>query len=92
MTEELGRLLPRIRTVPPGPRSLEMATRLSRVESRNVTHLAPDSPVFWEVAKGANVRDVDGNVFIDLTGAFGVSSAGHTPDAAWGVSGIRRVC
>ncbi len=81
MNEELGRLLPRIRNVPPGPRSLEMAARLSRVESRNVTHLAPDYPVFWEEAKGANVRDVDGNVFLDLTGAFGVSSAGHTPDA-----------
>ena len=80
MNEELGRLLPRIRVVPPGPRSLELAQRLSRVESRNVTHLTPDFPVFWEGAKGANVKDVDGNIFLDLTGAFGVSSAGHTPD------------
>jgi 4-aminobutyrate aminotransferase/(S)-3-amino-2-methylpropionate transaminase len=54
-----------------------MARRLSRVESRNVTHLTPAFPVFWEAARGANVRDVDGNVYLDLTGAFGVSVAGH---------------
>jgi 4-aminobutyrate aminotransferase-like enzyme len=64
-----------------------MAERLAHVESRNVTHLTPESPVFWEEAKGANVRDVDGNVYLDLTGAFGVSSAGHTPDVV--VAGIR---
>jgi 4-aminobutyrate aminotransferase/(S)-3-amino-2-methylpropionate transaminase len=49
------------------------------VESRNVTHLTQRFPVFWEAARGANVRDVDGNVYLDLTGAFGVSVAGHTP-------------
>jgi 4-aminobutyrate aminotransferase/(S)-3-amino-2-methylpropionate transaminase len=54
-----------------------MARRLSQVESRNVTHLTPAFPVFWEAARGANVRDVDGNVYLDLTGAFGVSVAGH---------------
>ena len=68
-----------MRTPPPGPRSLELARRLARVESRNVTHLTPRFPVFWEAARGANVRDVDGNVYLDLTGAFGVSVAGHTP-------------
>jgi 4-aminobutyrate aminotransferase-like enzyme len=77
--EEFGRQLPRMEVPPPGPRSLEMARRLSRVESRNVTHLTPGFPVFWEAARGANVRDVDGNVYLDLTGAFGVSVAGHTP-------------
>jgi 4-aminobutyrate aminotransferase-like enzyme len=72
-----GSLLPEILAPPPGPRSLEMSRRLARVESRNVTHLTPTFPVFWESARGANVRDVDGNVFLDLTGAFGVSVAGH---------------
>ncbi len=83
----LGGLLPRIQSLPPGPRSLEMAERLSRVESRNVTYLTPDFPVFWEEAKGANVRDVDGNIYLDLTGAFGVAAAGHTPPGV--VDGIR---
>jgi 4-aminobutyrate aminotransferase-like enzyme len=56
-----------------------MAVRLGRVESRNITYRTPEFPVFWEEAGGANVRDVDGNVYLDLTGAFGVSAAGHTP-------------
>jgi 4-aminobutyrate aminotransferase-like enzyme len=43
--------------------------------------------VFWEAAKGANVQDVDGNIYLDLTGAFGVSAAGHGPDGV--VAGIQ---
>ena len=78
---------PKILIPPPGPSSLEMAQRLSRVESRNVTHLTPDFPVFWEEAKGANVQDVDGNIYLDLTGAFGVSVAGPHPPRV--VDGIR---
>ena len=54
-----------------------MAERLARVESRNVTYLSDDWPVFWEEASGANVRDVDGNVYVDLTSAFGVALLGH---------------
>lgn len=75
----MGTLLPDIRVPPPGPRSLELADRLSRVESRNVTYLSATFPVFWKEARGANVVDVDGNLYLDLTGAFGVASAGHTP-------------
>jgi len=73
----LGRLLPRIVARPPGPRSLALAARLRRVESRNVTWTGDDFPVFWQAARGANVRDVDENVFVDLTSAFGVALAGH---------------
>ena len=62
---------------PPGPKSLEMAQRLRKVESRNITHLTSTFPVFWEAARGSNVRDVDGNIYLDLTGAFGVSLGGH---------------
>lgn len=47
------------------------------MESRNVTYLGPDFPVFWEEALGANVRDADGNIYVDLTGAFGVALTGH---------------
>lgn len=73
----LGELLPELDATPPGPRSREMAERLRAVESRNVTYLADDFPVFWEEARGANVRDADGNVYLDLTGAFGVAACGH---------------
>ena len=47
------------------------------VESRNVTFLGEGFPVFWEEACGSNVRDVDGNQYLDLTAAFGVAFAGH---------------
>ena len=61
----------------PGPRSRELAKRLAAVESRNVTCLAPEAPIFWERARGATVWDVDGNRFIDLTAGFGVANVGH---------------
>ena len=69
--------LPDLVTPVPGPRSLALAKRLRDVESRNVTCLEPDPPIFWERAAGANVWDVDGNRYVDLSGAFGVSNVGH---------------
>lgn len=65
----------------PGPRSQQLARRLARVESRNITYASPEFPVFWESARGAYVRDVDGNRFLDLTSAFAVSSLGHNAPA-----------
>jgi len=56
---------------------MELASRLAKVESRNVTCLAPTAPIFWERASGANVWDVDGNRFVDLGGGFGVAGVGH---------------
>jgi len=70
-------LPPALVTPVPGPRSRALAERLARVESRNVTCLAPEPPIFWERAAGANVWDVDGNRFVDLGAGFGVASAGH---------------
>jgi 4-aminobutyrate aminotransferase-like enzyme len=68
---------PKLVTAVPGPRSRELASRLAKVESRNVTCLAPTAPIFWERASGANVWDVDGNCFVDLGGGFGVANVGH---------------
>jgi 4-aminobutyrate aminotransferase-like enzyme len=73
----LQSLLPELLTCVPGPRSIELAKRLAAVESRNVTCLKPVAPIFWERAHGANVWDVDGNRYIDLTAAFGVANTGH---------------
>jgi 4-aminobutyrate aminotransferase-like enzyme len=50
---------------------------LRAVESRNVTFVGDGFPVLWEEARGANVRDVDGNVYLDLASAFGAALAGH---------------
>ena len=71
-------MLPEIVTPIPGPRSQELAQKLRRHESRNVTYLAEDFPVFWQRAAGTNVWDADGNRYLDLTSAFGVSGLGHT--------------
>ncbi|MDT8368915.1 MAG: aminotransferase class III-fold pyridoxal phosphate-dependent enzyme, partial [Longimicrobiales bacterium] len=80
-----GERLPDLRVPPPGPRSRELLARLSAVESRNVTWQDPEGraawPIVWSEAKGANVRDADGNTCLDLTAAFGVALAGHRPRA-----------
>lgn len=76
-----GDLLPELRTAVPGPRSRELARRLTRVESRNITHFHGGGPIFWETAAGANVVDVDGNRYVDLTAGFGVAAAGHSNPA-----------
>src|SRR5262245_6446904 len=68
--------LPALKTSVPGPRSRELAARLARVESRNVTCLDPE-PIFWQRARGANVWDVDDNRYLDLGAAFGVANVGH---------------
>ena len=70
-------LPPRIRSIPPGPRSLALARRLRAVESRNVTFLSDEFPIFWRKARGSNVWDVDGNRFVDLSAGFAVAGAGH---------------
>ena len=67
---------PALRSEIPGPESRALAARLAKVESRNVTALDP-APIFWERALYANLWDVDGNRFVDLTAAFGVSNVGH---------------
>ena len=68
---------PALVTAVPGPRSRALAERLRAVESRNVTCLAPEPPIFWERASGVRVWDVDGNRFLDLGGAFAVANVGH---------------
>ncbi len=65
----------------PGPRTAELAALLSRHESRNVTFLSAEYPVFWASASGSTVTDVDGNRYIDLTAAFGAANAGHSNPA-----------
>ncbi|MFT5441837.1 MAG: 4-aminobutyrate aminotransferase-like enzyme [Myxococcota bacterium] len=67
---------PNLVTTIPGPASLALAKRLAEAESQNVTCLDP-TPIFWQRASGANVWDVDGNCFVDLTAAFGVANVGH---------------
>ncbi|MDE2481861.1 MAG: aspartate aminotransferase family protein [bacterium] len=61
----------------PGRHTGELTPVLRTYESRNVTYLGAEFPVFWESANGATITDVDGNRYIDLTSAFGVANVGH---------------
>src|SRR5512146_2092229 len=73
-----GTDLPRIVGPVPGPRSKALAARLARVESPNITAMTGEGPVFWAAGRGANVADVDGNVYVDLAAGFAVAAAGHS--------------
>jgi 4-aminobutyrate aminotransferase-like enzyme len=70
--------LPHMRVPPPGPLSRQWLARLRAVESPNVTSIVPEFPVVWHSARGAAVRDVDGNTYLDATSAFGVALIGHS--------------
>jgi 4-aminobutyrate aminotransferase/(S)-3-amino-2-methylpropionate transaminase len=82
-----GTQLPKVVTEVPGPSSRAWVDRLAAREcpaitarrSRRASALgaAADDPIVWDQAAGANVWDVDGNRFVDLTAGFGVASAGH---------------
>lgn len=83
-----GQQPPRVRDEPPSERSRDLARRLTRVESRDVTYVGPGFPIFWEEARGSNVWDVDGNRYVDLTAGFGVAAPGHRHPAV--VEAIRE--
>ena len=88
-TPRLGALLPRIVTPPPGPQSRRLARALARYESPGVSTLSSgDAPIAWDAARGANVRDADGNVYVDCTAGFGVAGAGHANPRI--VAAVRR--
>ncbi len=82
-----GIALPQLLTSIPGPQSRAAVERLGRLEcpaitsrrARRATSLgaSDDDPIVWQAARGANVRDVDSNVFVDLTSGFGVALVGH---------------
>jgi 4-aminobutyrate aminotransferase-like enzyme len=75
---ENGNQLPRLSGTTPGPRSLEITARLGRAEAPLVNTVVGEGggPV-WQEALGANILDVDGNIFLDLTSGFGVAAVGH---------------
>ncbi len=73
-----GDLPPHIVASPPGPRSREISAGLDRLVAPGIsTVVQGEASLVWQEALGANVLDVDGNVFVDLTAGFGVASIGH---------------
>ncbi|MDQ3033676.1 MAG: aminotransferase class III-fold pyridoxal phosphate-dependent enzyme, partial [Myxococcota bacterium] len=70
----------------PAARSAALVELLARTESPALTARrarraeasgASWDPIVWSEARGANVVDADGNVFVDLASGFGVAAIGH---------------
>ncbi|WP_435156975.1 aspartate aminotransferase family protein [Haladaptatus sp. DFWS20] len=61
----------------PGPRSQELLDKQREIDSAAVAY--PKSvPIAIEAAKGATIRDVDGNTFLDFFAGIGVLNVGHS--------------
>jgi 4-aminobutyrate aminotransferase-like enzyme len=67
---------PRINVKPPGPRSQELLTKQRSLETRAVIY-SKAFPFAIDSAKGATIRDVDGNLYIDWVGGICVLNLGH---------------
>ncbi len=77
---------PLVKTAIPGPASQAQIDDLARYECPAITARRArreaetgvgQDPVVWERALGAHVWDVDGNRYVDLSGAFAVAAVGH---------------
>src|SRR5262249_2613190 len=84
--ETLGSLSPRVSAPLPGARSLALVETLARSQCPSLTARrarrkealgVPHDPICWTEARGSNVVDADGNVYVDLTSGFGVAAIGH---------------
>ncbi len=73
---------------PPGPRARRLAARLAAFEAPGVNTVGEGPAPLWREARGANVLDVDGNRYVDLTSGFGVALVGHRHPAV--VAAVRR--
>lgn len=88
MHDQFGTMLPSVRGEVPGPESSEWIERLISVECPAITarrdrrrRSGARDPIVWAEARGSNVRDADGNVFVDLAGGFAVAAVGHAHPA-----------
>lgn len=71
--------VPLLRTEIPGPRSLELWARDARHHATNSSPPAQSLRIVVSDGEGALVRDVDGNVYLDLCSGVVVTNAGHAP-------------
>jgi 4-aminobutyrate aminotransferase/(S)-3-amino-2-methylpropionate transaminase len=61
-----------------GDKTRELLQKKQQFVSQGISNLAP---IFIESAKGAVIRDIDQNTYIDLYGGIGVTNAGHCPES-----------
>jgi 4-aminobutyrate aminotransferase/(S)-3-amino-2-methylpropionate transaminase len=66
-----------LKTAVPGPKSKEIMDR--RIKA-TVNGMALLTPVVISSAKGALIKDIDGNTLLDFAGGIGALAAGHCPD------------
>jgi diaminobutyrate-2-oxoglutarate transaminase len=67
---------PKIIAPPPGPKSRE-ATDIQRRFESNVVSYGKAMPIGFEEGRGATIKDMDGNIYIDFFGGAGVLNVGH---------------
>lgn len=67
-----------MKTAVPGPKA---AALLARKEENIVRGLSSVIPTFITEGKGALLKDVDDNVFIDFSAGIGVANVGHAPES-----------
>lgn len=56
-------------------------TLLQKKQQFVANGISASAPIFIDQAKGAIIRDIDGNDYIDFYGGIGVINAGHCPQA-----------
>lgn len=61
----------------PGPKSRVLLEKRKKYVPKGI---GSSTDIFVDKAKGALIKDVDGNVFIDFIGAIGVQNIGHCDD------------
>ena len=61
----------------PGPKSKELLEKRKKYVPRGISY---STEIFVEEAKGALIKDVDGNVFVDFAAGIGVQNVGHCDD------------
>ena len=67
---------PKINIEPPGPKSKKFLQLQREIEGNAVSY--PRSiPLVIDEGKGATIKDVDGNIYIDFFGGAGVLTVGH---------------
>ena len=77
---------PKLVTPIPGPKS-KKATSLQKKYESNVVSYAKAIPLGFDEGRGATVKDMDGNIYIDFFGGAGVLNVGHcNPDVLRAVS------
>ncbi len=67
---------PKIVAGPPGPKSRRLLDKQIKWEGGAVSY-PRGAPVAFEEGRGATIKDVDGNIFIDFFGGAGVLNVGH---------------